>query len=103
LTFIKSWKQKSHRRRDSHPNHLELQTIQQGKPYKVLTKVEELSRSRVIKTELPGGQKMREKANVPGNTGNRGSEFAPDRKEKQTSLGSYADESMTEIPNGDIS
>jgi hypothetical protein len=45
---------------------------QQGKPYKVLTKVERLSRSRVIKTEFLGGQKMREKANVPGNTGNRG-------------------------------
>lgn len=76
---------------------------QQGKPYKVLTKVERLSRLRVIKTEFLGGQKMREKANAPGNTGDRGSKFAPDRKEKQTSLGSYTDEPMTEKPNGDIS
>jgi hypothetical protein len=41
---------------------------------------------------------MREKANASGNAGDRGSKFAPDRKEKQTSLGSYTDEPMTEKP-----
>ncbi len=46
---------------------------------------------------------MREKANASGNAEDRGSKFAPDRKGKQTSLGSYTDESMTEKPNGDIS
>lgn len=46
---------------------------------------------------------MREKANVPGNAGDRGSKFAPDRKEKQTSLGSYTDKSMAKKPNGDRS
>ncbi len=59
-----------------------------------------MSRSEATKTEISGGQKMREKANA---SGNRGSKFAPDRKEKQTSLRSYTDEPMTEEPNGDRS
>ncbi len=62
-----------------------------------------MSRSETTKTEISGGQKMREKANASSNTEDRGSKFAPDRKEKQTSLGSYTDEPMTEKPNGDIS
>jgi hypothetical protein len=62
-----------------------------------------MSRSKATKTEPSGGQKMREKANASGNAEDRGSKFAPDRKGKQTSLGSYTDESMTEKPNGDIS
>ncbi len=62
-----------------------------------------MSRSEATKTEYSGGQKMREKANASGNAEDRGSKFAPDRKEKQTSLGSYTDESMTKEPNGDRS
>jgi len=54
-----------------------------------------MSRSEATKTEFSGGQKMREKANASGNAEDRGSTFAPDRKEKQTSLGSYTDETMT--------
>jgi len=60
-------------------------------------------RSKATKTETSGGQKTREKANASGNAEDRGSRFAPDRKEKQTCLGSYTDESMTEKPNGDRS
>jgi hypothetical protein len=62
-----------------------------------------MSRSKATKTETSGGQKTKEKANASGNAEDRGSRFAPDRKEKQTSLGSYTDESMTEKPNGDRS
>ncbi|HEY9614221.1 hypothetical protein [Allocoleopsis sp.] len=57
-----------------------------------------MSRSEVTKTEISGGQKMRGKANASGNAEDRGSRFAPDRKEKQTSLGSYTDETTTTKP-----
>jgi hypothetical protein len=82
------WKLKPCRRKDNHPNQLrKLQAIQRGKPYKVLTEFDKLSKSRVIETEFLGGQKMREKANASGNAEDRGSRFAPDRKESRLLLG----------------
>lgn len=51
--------------------------------------VESLVKSKVTKTESLGGQRMKEKANVWGNAQDRGSRFASERKQKQTSFGSY--------------